>query len=342
KSLPSKDRIKWWNIVPGDKVRVVRGPYKDSKIVREVLSVDKTRNQVFLKGLVAAHTNNPDKQAITKHVHYSNLQLYVGQFAFPPKEGSEEPETKDVWATRLSTSSPYFHKARGAWIWNRYASSTRPSLPGVSQDNKIQIPWPLGEKKTPPKAGLYDTSPEDVLAVTWTPFNPGDPVSFDSLHDQYLRSLHPGKFGLSAAEEDVKYDESSPMERYLEFELSNPHSRAKKQARWQEKMEAIRNLKETFVHSEIERARMTGPGSELGGRRVTAAEAATIGEWKWKHEVARLEKKEKYRRWVNRGGLEGERRVKLRAARKVKKIQERLSKLTFTSEKNQVLPSSLQ
>jgi len=45
-----KDRIKWWNIHPGDKVRVVAGGLKDTELVREVLSVDKKLNRVYLKG----------------------------------------------------------------------------------------------------------------------------------------------------------------------------------------------------------------------------------------------------------------------------------------------------
>ena len=45
------DRIKWWNIVPGDRVRIIRGPYKDSSRIVEVLSVNKYRNLVMFKDL---------------------------------------------------------------------------------------------------------------------------------------------------------------------------------------------------------------------------------------------------------------------------------------------------
>jgi hypothetical protein len=45
------NRIKWWNIIPGDKVRLVRGPYKDPERVVEVLSVNKFRNLILLKDL---------------------------------------------------------------------------------------------------------------------------------------------------------------------------------------------------------------------------------------------------------------------------------------------------
>ncbi len=46
-----EDRIKWWNIVPGDRVRIVRGPYKDSNRIVEVLSVNKYKNSVMFKDL---------------------------------------------------------------------------------------------------------------------------------------------------------------------------------------------------------------------------------------------------------------------------------------------------
>ena len=46
KSAKPKDRIKYWNIVPGDQVRI-RG--EESKTIYEVMSINKLRNQVRLK-----------------------------------------------------------------------------------------------------------------------------------------------------------------------------------------------------------------------------------------------------------------------------------------------------
>lgn len=46
KAVPVKDRIKYWNIVPGDKIRI-RG--EGSKL-HEVLSTNKFSNRVYLKG----------------------------------------------------------------------------------------------------------------------------------------------------------------------------------------------------------------------------------------------------------------------------------------------------
>jgi hypothetical protein len=46
--VPVKHRIKWWNIVPGDQVRV-RG--KESEGVKEVFAINKYANRVYLKNL---------------------------------------------------------------------------------------------------------------------------------------------------------------------------------------------------------------------------------------------------------------------------------------------------
>ena len=47
KSVRPKDRIKYWNIVPGDSIADRKDP---SKKLQEVLSINKLSNRVFLKG----------------------------------------------------------------------------------------------------------------------------------------------------------------------------------------------------------------------------------------------------------------------------------------------------
>jgi hypothetical protein len=49
KAVRPSDRIKYWNIVPGDKIADRRDP---SKAIHEVLSINKLSNRVFLKGPV--------------------------------------------------------------------------------------------------------------------------------------------------------------------------------------------------------------------------------------------------------------------------------------------------
>jgi len=46
KSAKPKDRIKYWNLVPGDQVRI-RG--EESKTIYEVMSINKLSNQIRLK-----------------------------------------------------------------------------------------------------------------------------------------------------------------------------------------------------------------------------------------------------------------------------------------------------
>ena len=46
KSAKPKDRIKYWNVVPGDQVRI-RG--EEGKTIYEVMSINKLSNQVRLK-----------------------------------------------------------------------------------------------------------------------------------------------------------------------------------------------------------------------------------------------------------------------------------------------------
>ena len=44
KDVKPKDRIKWWNIVPGDQVRI-----RGEEELREVQAVNKLRNMVYLR-----------------------------------------------------------------------------------------------------------------------------------------------------------------------------------------------------------------------------------------------------------------------------------------------------
>ena len=78
-------------------------------------------------------------------------------------------------------------------------------------------------------AGLYETTVDAVNEVTYTP--PALPPTL--LHPapriptehEYITSL--------TKPEKVLIPASAPVEVHLVKELSNPHSRAKKQARWQ-------------------------------------------------------------------------------------------------------------
>ncbi|KAG9019530.1 hypothetical protein FRB90_000839 [Tulasnella sp. 427] len=348
------DRIKHWNIVPGDKVRIINGPYADKNAVREVASINKLTNKVYIKGLPGK-----GRRATGAHLkpeHYSNLQLLVGKYEVPGSTGGT-PAVENVWATRLSTSKPFFIRKHGAWVWNRYAAATSLALPASdkaadvpARKNRIRIPWPSTKKEAKtPKAGQYDTLPEDALAITWTPPHPGSPVDLSTLEHLYIRHLHPtksffnpqprqtpGANDLEETESAFDFDENAPIEHFLAAELSNPHSRTKKQKRWQERLAAQAALKEDFIKREMQRARRTGPGSELGGRRITPREARKVGTWKWQNALVKTKAEERQRRWVARGGEEARKRRHERSARKLRRQAERLQSLVLGKEKNQI------
>jgi hypothetical protein len=49
KAARPNDRIKWWNIVPGDQIRLLGDK---SNTLHEVLSINRLSNRVFVKGAV--------------------------------------------------------------------------------------------------------------------------------------------------------------------------------------------------------------------------------------------------------------------------------------------------
>lgn len=55
KVVPVKDRIKYWNIVPGDQIRLLgrrRGGRRDeNEVLHEVVAVNKFRNRVYVRGM---------------------------------------------------------------------------------------------------------------------------------------------------------------------------------------------------------------------------------------------------------------------------------------------------
>jgi hypothetical protein len=119
------------------------------------------------------------------------------------------------------------------------------------------------------------------------------------------------------------------MEYYLLKELSNPHSRAKKQARWKARLQERESLKEEFVKTEL---------AQLDGR--TRAEARREAVWKWKQEVEKRDKDRKRERWVLRGGEKDLERKAERKERKKRRLDVKLRELVLTDAKNQVLPAS--
>ncbi|KAA1466076.1 hypothetical protein DENSPDRAFT_830823 [Dentipellis sp. KUC8613] len=311
KVVKPKDRIKYWNIVPGDQVRI-RGD-ADGKIL-EVSRINRLTNRIHLKG------SGTDSRFI--NVHYSRCQLFIGNYEFPSEETGQQ--SRPVFATRLGTSSPHWQPMGRHYEWDRFAVSTTPSLPGHSQETpRIRVPWPAYAKPVVPPPTIYDTSAEAVKEITYKPFMlPADlkaPVPELAAEKPYIQSLFNPQVR--------KYDPAAPVEVHLQKELSNPHGRAKKQARWKAAQARKLSLMQEYMQAEL---------ADLKGR--TRREARADAVWKWNQRLLEDKRAEKKRRWRNRGQEAKLERKKARKARKEQKQTERLQNLVLKEAPNQFVP----
>jgi hypothetical protein len=125
------------------------------------------------------------------------------------------------------------------------------------------------------------------------------------------------------------FDAAAPVEIYVGRELSNPHSRAKKQQRWQAFELYKRSLLDAMIKEEYK---------NLNGRTRKDARAEATFRWRQRLEAER--KAEMKRRWVNRGA---EARLVGRRARKAKKMERlrrKLRDLVLMPAPNQVIPAA--
>jgi len=195
KFVPVKDRIRFWNIVPGDEVRVRSGK---SVVVNDpsrsgagraakvrgqgiVQSIDRTRNWVWLRDpdentklapTAIKHTvprlidpAEPSKgytdttTRIPRPLHYSTLMLKV-------------PGTNE-YATRITRSAARYDRIRSMFTWKRYGTVKKED----GSTERVEIPWPKIPSK---KKELTSTSaPAAVVnAQSFIPWAPEDPVHF--------------------------------------------------------------------------------------------------------------------------------------------------------------------
>lgn len=129
----------------------------------------------------------------------------------------------------------------------------------------------------------------------------------------------------------VSVPSSAAVEVYLQAELSNPHSRAKKQARWQAFQARGKALLQEFIQAEY---------ANLAGR--TKREAKAEATWKWQQHLVDERKAELKRRWRNRGAEARLEKKATRKARKVVRRNEKLRNLVLADAQNQILPPSSQ
>jgi len=123
------------------------------------------------------------------------------------------------------------------------------------------------------------------MAITYKPFAlPSAPVEPEvkSEEGEYIKSV--------LDLQNRAYDATAPMELHLQKELSNPHSRVKKQVRWQAVFVRQRELLAQYVREELK---------DLKGR--TRREAWAEAVWKW-HERLAADRREEKMWWIHRGG----------------------------------------
>ncbi|CAA7260274.1 unnamed protein product [Cyclocybe aegerita] len=323
KSVRPADRIKWWNIVPGDQI-CLRGDTEGT--VHEVLSINRLSNRVFLK-----NTSSPSKDSAapqTKNYHYSRCQLYVGEYRLPPKDDPTGALVQQpVFASRIGTSQPKWDYSRKRWVWRRYAISTVPKFPHLS--GKIRIPWPDKAKKKHPEASLYDTPLDEVAKITYElPYfepklNVASALPEAAAETEYLDLIYNPHLG-------TQYDPSAPFELYLKLELANPHSRAKKLQRWKAWQAGTHVLLRTIAHDELK---------SLGGRSVRQAKADAA--FKWRELVKEEQTKKKKARWMHTAQMVKWQNKAAKKAKKDERQRRRLTELVLQDVPNQIVPPVL-
>jgi hypothetical protein len=118
-----------------------------------------------------------------------------------------------------------------------------------------------------------------------------------------------------------------PVEIFLEKELSNPHSRAKKHLRWLAHKNYEKSLLKDYIDAEMK---------DMQGR--TKGDAIADATWKWREKLATERSEKRKLRWKLRGHeAKHERRVK-RRVRKHHKQMKRLTEFSLRPEPNQVIP----
>ncbi|KAL0580907.1 Transcription factor mbp1 [Marasmius crinis-equi] len=317
----TKDRIKWWNVVPGDQIRLlgdVRGT------LQEVMAINRFRNRVYVRGTQSGEEDQQQVKRKNKNYHYSRCQLYLGEYEFPPKKGETKAQTLPVFAKRLGTSPPAWNSFLRRYQWDRFATTTTPTIPHLKGE-RINIPWPKTEPRLHADPTQYDTTKAEVVRITYEPppFSPTLKGLIPRIPSEreFLRSLY------NSAEHG---DEQQAVEQFLFRELSNPHSRAKKLKRWQNAQMQKKALLKSMIAEEQQR---------LDGR--TAGEAKAEATFKWRQKLDEEKKALRKARWQRRGGDVALEKKHARRLRKEEKKRARLTALTLKEEHNQVIPKDL-
>jgi hypothetical protein len=121
-----------------------------------------------------------------------------------------------------------------------------------------------------------------------------------------------------------------PAELFAVSEIANPHSRMKKQRRWQARLELEEALRTRMVREEMQ---------ELRGRKRAVARREAI--FRWKGRVGEEKSERVQAAWLKRGGLEQQEKNTAQLERKAKRKERRLREVVLpVGERNQFIPQT--
>ncbi|KAG6330473.1 hypothetical protein ID866_8614, partial [Astraeus odoratus] len=230
-----------------------------------------------------------------------------------------------VFARRVGVRDPHWNPELRRFDWKRVVLASIPAHVERAAVDEIALPWPEPEEPPKPKVNtVLDTPSETVLKITYQPptltaIGKQKPGPADE--GAYIKTLfNPSPRG---------FDESRPMELHLMKELSNPHGRAKKQARWQAARQRKTDLLKKYITREL-----------LNQGDRTAREARAEAVFKWRQQMEEERRVEKKRRWFTAERLARIARKAKRKQRKAEKQKERLTQLVLKEAPNQVIPTS--
>ncbi|GAA5832086.1 hypothetical protein JCM3766R1_003712 [Sporobolomyces carnicolor] len=229
-----KDRIPFWHVAPGDRVKLVKGDSELKNRIGTVERVDRETNKVYLKephfsvkkrqfneypgqSLEPGYSGG-DAQAtysVPRPFHLSNLRLQI-------RDGGEE-----YTATRVRKGPVSWDRRLRRFNWKRYALV--PQLGGVEGDADKgwrELPWPKEEVPTS-SPGELDNTASTALRTTFAP-------TLDSL------SLAPSRRRLPQSPlKPITLQEGAPLEIAIgQLDLGgNYYSRAKKTERFNQRKE---------------------------------------------------------------------------------------------------------
>lgn len=197
-----KNRVPFWNIGPGDEVRVKVGGKRikkeDGSIEKVpfegiVDTIDRERSVVWLRApekgdesLIPRNLKHlepryadatkgleggfgPNAAYVARPVHYSNLQLKIPADLKLPEDIKLDLK-QGVFASRMARTKPYYDKSKGFFRWKRYAI-----VPTSEGTLKIEIPWKTLESRDVPRKE-NNTLSNLVDRETWLPWAPSDPT----------------------------------------------------------------------------------------------------------------------------------------------------------------------